>query len=98
MSWWACTILWYPSIMAHKGQVTIGDRGRIVLPSSIRSALGLEPGTRMLVSAEDDGSLTLRPYRAVAEESRGLFSGLVKGGSLVDELLAERRAEADREE
>jgi AbrB family looped-hinge helix DNA binding protein len=84
--------------MAHKEQVTIGDRGRIVLPSSIRSALGLGPGTRMLVSAEDDGSLTLRPYRAVAEESRGLFSGLVKGGSLVDELLAERRAEADREE
>jgi AbrB family looped-hinge helix DNA binding protein len=78
--------------------VTIGDRGRIVLPSSIRSALGLEPGTRMLVSAEDDGSVTLRPYRAVAEKSRGSFSDLSKGGSLVDELLAERRAQAHSEE
>lgn len=84
--------------MVHKGQVTIGDRGRVVLPSSIRSALGLETGMRMLVSAEEDGSLTLRPYRAVAEESRGMFSDLVKGGSLVDELLAERRAEARSEE
>jgi len=84
--------------MAHKGQVTIGDRGRIVLPSSIRAELGLEPGTRLLVSAEDDGSLTLRPYRTVAEESRGIFSDLVKGGSLVDELIAQRRAEAHSEE
>ena len=84
--------------MAHKEQVTVGDRGRIVLPSSIRSALGLEPGTRMLVSAEADGSLTLRPYRAVAEESRGMFSDLVKGGSLVDELIAQRRAESHSEE
>ena len=85
-------------MIAHKAQVTIGDRGRLVLPSSIRSALGLQPGTRMLVTAEDDGSLTLRPYRAVAETSRGMFSGLAKGGSLVDDLLAERRAQAHREE
>ena len=84
--------------MAHKEEVTIGDRGRIVLPASIRSTLGLEPGTRMLVSAEDDGSLTLRPYRAVAEESRGLFSDLLEAGSLVEELLEQRRAEAHREQ
>jgi AbrB family looped-hinge helix DNA binding protein len=84
--------------VTHRDQVTIGDRGRIVLPSSIRSALGLEPGTRMLVSAEDDGSVTLRPYRAVAEKSRGSFSDLSKGGSLVDELLADRRAQAHSEE
>lgn len=89
---------WYSLLMTHNEQVTVGDRGRIVLPSSIRSALGLEPGTRLLVSAEDDGSLTLRPYRAVAEKSRGMFSDLTKGGSLVDELLAGRRLEAQREE
>lgn len=52
----------------------------------------------MLLSIEDDGSLRLRPYRAVADESRGLFSDLADGGSLVDELLAERRAETEREE
>jgi hypothetical protein len=52
----------------------------------------------MLLSTEDDGSLRLRPYRAVADESRGLFAGLAEKGSLVSELLAERRAEAGREE
>jgi len=98
MNEWATSLAWYVSTMAHTEQVTIGDRGRVVLPSSIRSALGLAAGTRMLVSAEDDGSLTLRPYRTVAEASRGVFSDLVKDGSLVDELLAERRAEANSEE
>jgi AbrB family looped-hinge helix DNA binding protein len=84
--------------MPHTEQVTIGDRGRLVLPASVRSALGLKPGTRMLLSTEDDGSLRLRPYRAVADESRGLFADLAEKGSLVDDLLAQRRAEAEREE
>lgn len=84
--------------MSHKEQVVVGDRGRLVLPASVRSALGLTPGTRMLLSTEDDGSLRLRPYRAVADESRGLFADLAEGSSLVDELLAERRAEAEQEE
>jgi AbrB family looped-hinge helix DNA binding protein len=84
--------------MSHTELVTIGDRGRLVLPASVRSALGLRPGTRMLLSTEDDGSLRLRPYRAVADESRGLFGDLTKRGSLVDQLLYERHAEAEREE
>jgi AbrB family looped-hinge helix DNA binding protein len=84
--------------MSRSERVTIGDRGRLVLPSSIRAALGLKPGTRMLVSTEPDGSLRLRPYRAVADQNRGLFAHLVEEGSLVDELVAERRAAAEREE
>jgi AbrB family looped-hinge helix DNA binding protein len=83
--------------MSHTEHVTIGDRGRLVLPSSIRTALGLLPGTRMLLTTEPDGSLRLRPYRAVADESQGLLANLTEDGSLVDELLAERRAEAERE-
>lgn len=95
---WDYCQAWYTLHMSHTEQVTIGERGRLVLPSSVRSALGITPGTRMLLSTEDDGSLRLRPYRAVADESRGLFANLTKDGSLVEELLAERRAEAEREE
>ena len=68
-----------------------------MLPSKVRSALGLKQGTQMLLSTEADGSLRLRPYRAVAEESRGLYADLSHDGSLVDELLADRRADAHRE-
>lgn len=52
----------------------------------------------MLLSTERDGSLRLRPYRTVAEQSRGLLADLAPvRESLVDELLAERRREAARE-
>ncbi len=88
---------WYNRDMSRAEQVTIGDRGRLVLPASVRSALGLKPGTRMLLSTEPDGSLRLRPYRAVADQSRGLFASLAAAGSLVDELVSERRAEAHRD-
>jgi AbrB family looped-hinge helix DNA binding protein len=81
----------------HK--VVVGDRGRVVLPSEIRAAMGLKPGTPMLLSAETDGSLRLRPYRAVADSNRGMLDEIApKEESLVDELLAERRREAARED
>jgi AbrB family looped-hinge helix DNA binding protein len=89
---------WYILSMAHDEiQVTVGERGRVVLPSAVRTELDLKPGTHMLLTTEHDGSLRLRPYRVVAEQSRGLLRDL-PGGSMVDELLAERRAEAARED
>jgi AbrB family looped-hinge helix DNA binding protein len=79
-----------------EAKVRVGDRGRVVLPAAVREALQLEPGTQLLASAEADGSLRLRPYRTVAEQSRGLLADL-PGDPLVDDLLAERRREAARE-
>jgi len=86
--------------MAHRErQIVVGDRGRVVLPSDVRSALDLKPGTRMLVSTEPDGSLRLRPFRSVADRNRGMLAGIAPADeSLVDELLAERRREAARED
>jgi AbrB family looped-hinge helix DNA binding protein len=72
------------------GQVVVGDRGRLVLPAPIRAELGLTTGSRLLVSTEPDGTMRLRPYRAVADAGRGLLGGLGPG-SMVDELLDERR-------
>ncbi len=52
----------------------------------------------MLLSTEADGSLRLRPYRAVAEAGRGMLAELARpDDSMVDDLIAERRAEAARE-
>jgi AbrB family looped-hinge helix DNA binding protein len=95
---WVLLQSWYTLSMAHiEGRVTVGERGRVVLPSAVRRELDLKPGTHMLLSTEQDGSVRLRPYRAVAEQSRGLLRDL-PGESMVDELLAERRAEAARED
>jgi AbrB family looped-hinge helix DNA binding protein len=85
--------------MAHaEHQIVVGDCGRIVLPSDVRTALGLQAGSRMLLSTEQDGSLRLRPYRSVADQARGMLAGLVHASeAMVDELLTERRREAARE-
>jgi bifunctional DNA-binding transcriptional regulator/antitoxin component of YhaV-PrlF toxin-antitoxin module len=65
----------------------------------VRAELGLRRGRRLLLSTESDGSLRLRPYRSVAQESRGVLADLAPPTvSMVDELLAERRAEAARED
>jgi len=41
---------------------------------------------------------TAKQRRAAAERTRGMFSHLAPGVSLADELIAERRAEAQAEE
>jgi AbrB family looped-hinge helix DNA binding protein len=96
---WDRSSLWYILNMSHAERtIVVGDRGRVVLPADLRTRLGLKPGMPLLVSAEEDGSVRLRPYRSVADGNRGLLSGLAAPGtSLVDDLVAERRAEAARE-
>jgi antitoxin PrlF len=79
-------------------QIVLGDRGRVVLPSEVRAQLGLDTGSRLLLRTESDGSLRLRPYRSVADQNRGMLTGLAPTGeSIVDELLVERRQEAEDE-
>lgn len=77
--------------------LVVGDRGRIVLPVDVRSELGLTAGSRLLLTTEPDGSLRLRPYRAVADAGRGLLAEL-GAGSMVAELVEERRTAADAED
>jgi AbrB family looped-hinge helix DNA binding protein len=85
--------------MAHIEQVTVGDRGRLVLPARVRQSLDLHPGSHLALTMESDGSLRLRPYRAIAEQARGLWADLAPASvSMSDELIAERHAEAARED
>lgn len=97
---WDSGDTWYDLLMAHaQRHIVVGDRGRVVLSAEVRHALGLKAGSRMLLSTEEDGSLRLRPYRSVADQGRGMLAGLAPAGeSMVDELLAERRREAARED
>lgn len=86
-----------PKLVTDTEVVVVGDRGRLVLPVAVRARLGLETGSRLLLSTDADGSLRLRPYRAVADAGRGLLAGLGTG-SMVDELVEERRASAAAED
>jgi len=76
----------------------ISENGRIVVPVSFRKAMGLKGGEKLTLSLDEHGlhiqtrSQLLARARAMVEE----FAG--PGRSLADELIAERRLEAMREE
>lgn len=73
--------------------VVLGQQGRVVIPVDVRAALGLQPGDRLHVHVEERRLILERPVDAAAR-LRALGRGVPSDRSLVDELLAERRAEA----
>lgn len=78
--------------------VTIGEGGRIVLPASLRARLGLKPGAKAILTADENG-LHIESQAAMIKRIQARVKELDKGsGSMVDELIAERRAEAARED
>lgn len=78
--------------------ITLGERGRLVLPARLRQHLNLQPGDRLIASVDDEGAIRLISARDLAHQLLGLYADIAPGRSLVDELIAERREEARREE
>ncbi len=83
---------------AERYSTTLGDRGRLVLPAQIRKSLDLHAGDRLIIFVDGEGEIRIVSARQLAERLRGLFRDIAPGRSLADELIAERRAEALREE
>lgn len=78
-------------------EVRIGPQGRLVVPATIRESLQLRPGDKLIARVED-GRLVLEKREHVIARLRAHFANVPQGVSLADELIAERRAEALREE
>jgi AbrB family looped-hinge helix DNA binding protein len=77
-------------------QVTVGPQGRLVVPAPLRRRLGIEAGDVLVARAEDD-RLVFERRQAVLARLRKRFAVVPAGVSLADELIAERREEARRE-
>lgn len=73
--------------------VTMGDRGRLVVPAELRERAGLQEG-RPLVLVETDAGVVLLTREQLKARVRADLTGL----DLVDELLAGRRAAARDED
>ena len=83
--------------MAERFEIQVGPQGRVVIPARLRQTLGLKPGDR-LVAGVDGQRLILERRDEVLARLQASFADAVPAGvSLVDELIAERRAEASRE-
>ncbi|MBM3268986.1 MAG: AbrB/MazE/SpoVT family DNA-binding domain-containing protein [Candidatus Sericytochromatia bacterium] len=81
-----------------KFRIALGDKGRLVLPAALRKACGLQAGDRLLARLEPDGSIRLLKAEDPVAFFQGRFKGLSGGRPVVDDLIAERREEARREE
>lgn len=76
--------------------VRVGRQGRLVIPVQIRAALGMSAGDQVGLRVDGSKLVIERPEDALAELRR-LGDGISRQRSLVDELLAQRRAEAAAE-
>jgi AbrB family looped-hinge helix DNA binding protein len=74
---------------ATQAEVQLGARGRLVVPARLRKTLGFEPGD-VLVARVEDGRLVIEKTESVKRRLHARFDQL-KGRSLADELIAERR-------
>lgn len=75
----------------------VDGQGRVVIPAVIRHAMGMEPGDAVTIRVVD-GEIRITTRRAALERARAVVMAATRGRrSLVDELIAERRAEAARE-
>lgn len=82
--------------MPMEATVVLGKQGRLVIPAELRASLGLSAGDRLSVRVSD-GRLVLERPQDAGRALRGFAAGVPRSRSLVDELLAERRAAAQAE-
>jgi AbrB family looped-hinge helix DNA binding protein len=76
--------------------VRVGRQGRLVLPAELRRELHVQAGDVLMGRREDD-HIVLELPDTIRARLRGRFR-TAEGVSVVDELLAERQAEAEREQ
>ena len=78
-------------------RVRIDRAGRVVVPAGLRKALGIHDEQELTISL-DDGFIRLQTIDAALERVRAIARRRRKAStSVVDEFIAERRAEAAKD-
>jgi AbrB family looped-hinge helix DNA binding protein len=81
-----------------QAKAPLSSNGRIVIPAAIRQEMGWSPGDTLLLELED-GVLRVEGFDARLKRIQDELVELVGPERLIsDELIAERRAEAWREQ
>ena len=75
----------------------VAANGRMVLPKALREAMGLSGDTKVIATLEGE-EVRLTPVHVGVLRAQALYEQHAKTKRTVDDLLADRRAEADAEE
>ena len=77
--------------------LSVNEQGRVTIPAQMRQELSFGPGSA-LVAYTEDGRLVLESREHLAARlQREAQASRTTTGSVVDELIASRRAEARKE-
>lgn len=83
--------------MEQQKRSRIEEKGRIVIPTSFRTTLGLKVGDEVDLRIEDN-EIRISTLKSRLERSRQRLRKFVKPGRMLsDELIAERREAAKHE-
>ncbi|WP_165358682.1 AbrB/MazE/SpoVT family DNA-binding domain-containing protein [Haloactinopolyspora alba] len=78
--------------------LSVSDQGRVVIPVQLRRELNIEPGSHLVAYVEDERLiLEDRDHLAARVQKEAQVSRTTRG-SVVDDLIAQRRSEADDEQ
>lgn len=75
----------------------VAQNGRLVLPKMVREALGMADGGTVVFSVEGD-EVKLTSIRQSIRRAQEIYRQYATGDLSVDDFIAERRAEAARED
>ncbi|MFZ2171109.1 MAG: AbrB/MazE/SpoVT family DNA-binding domain-containing protein [Methylococcaceae bacterium] len=73
-------------------QVSAG--GRIVIPAEIRRKMDIHSGDQVILSYQD-GELHITTRKQRMQQAKAIVKACAGNSSLAEQLIAERRAEAD---
>lgn len=88
------------AIMVNMSQFTlkVDNQGRVALPSWWRKNAGVEASNELCVAVTEEGGLVLETYEQGLRRARALVRKYIPDVVLLsDELIAERRLEAERD-
>jgi AbrB family looped-hinge helix DNA binding protein len=78
-------------------ETTVTPQGRVTIPASLRREVGIEVGDTVIVHIED-GRVVVETRDQLTARTRRDVARAATGGSVVDELIADRRADAARDQ
>lgn len=76
--------------------VKVASNGRMILPASVRKAMGLHGDAKVILTVEDD-QVRLSPIGHGVSRAQALYREHAKQARTVDDFLTDRKAEAATE-
>jgi bifunctional DNA-binding transcriptional regulator/antitoxin component of YhaV-PrlF toxin-antitoxin module len=77
--------------------VSLGPEGEVRVPERLRNQLGWREGDRLVLTADERGDVRVLTVHDAVRSVRGSLGPEAAGRRLADELIEDRRREAERE-